>query len=158
VPTPFLAVNWRDGVTPQAQRYVTCVPATQGVTFGALESNNGAEDQAGARISRFLGHSTWIVAMGTSIFRSTDGGATYSTVFGPDADLGTNGAKAGPYLLYPGGTATLVIAAKADGSSSWRLFTSTDGVTWAKSAAFVLLNNGSGSVRLIGRRGRRGGD
>lgn len=144
MPTPFLAVNLADGTTPQVRRYVTGVASAQGVAFGSLETSGVVADQQGQRVCRFLGHSTWIVVAGTSIFRTTDAGATYSTVFGPDAELANQPSRSGPHLLYPNGVATLVVAAKLPGTTtSWKLYTSTDGVTWTKSGAFSLLDTGT---------------
>jgi hypothetical protein len=143
MPSPFLAVNLQDGGTPQVRRYVTGVASTQGVAFGVLETPApGTTAALCQRVTKFLGHSTWIVCAGTSIYRTTDAGASYSTVFGPDADLNTNSCKSGPHLLYPNGVATLVIAARSS-FANWKLFTSTDGVTWVKSSAFALHDPGN---------------
>jgi len=141
MPTPFLLTNPTTG-TPRGKRSVTGVATDQGVVFGpaaeALTLSNSFQAQC-QRIIRFRGYDTWVVAQTNSILRSTDAGASYSTVFGPDTDLGDTG-KAGPFLSYPGGVATLsIIAAPSAGSNSFRLFTSTDGITWAKSAILLVV-------------------
>jgi hypothetical protein len=139
MPTPLLAMRYKTGATPQVVRYVTGTPANQGVTFGALETAS-TTDEAHQRVIRFLGHSTWIALVANTIQRSTDAGATYTPVV-TDADLGTSHPnKAGPYLAYVNGVATLVIVSRATASSVNRfLWTSTDGVTWVKSGPFVLV-------------------
>jgi hypothetical protein len=142
VPTPFLALNYKNGTTPQARRYVGGAAAVQGVTFGALESASPVPlaDQASQRVARFAGHSTWVTVVRDTIYRSTDGGASYGTVFGPDSDLSTASSKAGPHLSYPGGVATLSIPAKTAASGTHHLFTSTDGVSWVKTGPFALTS------------------
>lgn len=148
MPTPFLALNYHEGVTPRVRRYVTGTESDQGVTFGALETSAGVGGQSGQRVIRFLGHSTWIASVRDSIYRSTDAGASYTAVF-TDGNLGTSPAKAGPYLLYPGGVATLVVLGKQDGSSNWRVFTSTDGVSWTASGATSIADTGGMSIQSI---------
>jgi hypothetical protein len=108
------------------------------VAFGVLETAGGVAEQTGQRVIRFLGDDRWIAVVRDVVYRTNDGGATYSSVV-TDGDLGANTAKAGPYLLYPGGVATLVIAARS-GTNVWRLFTSTDGSSWAKSGSFALYD------------------
>jgi len=150
MPAPFLAINYADGTTPQIRRYVTGVPATQGVTLGSLESAaNAVTSCPHQRVMRFLGHSTWIVAMRDTIYRSTDAGASYTAVH-TDANMGTTSAKAGPFLIYLNGTATLVIFAKQDaGSINWRMYTSTDGVTWSTLGPFALVNTADIAMQSV---------
>jgi hypothetical protein len=132
-------MRYKTGATPQVLRYVTGVAANQGVTFGTLEAGTATSDEAHQRVARFRGHSTWIALVANTIQRSTDAGATYAAVV-TDADLGTSHAnKAGPYLVYVAGVATLVVVSRATAASTSRfLWTSTDGIVWVKSGPFVL--------------------
>ena len=147
MPTPFLALNYKDGTTPQVRRYVGCTPTTQGVTFGSIETGSGTQDLCGQRVVRFLGHQTFVACVNTKIFRSTDAGATWTEVLS-DANLGTNAAKGGPVLSYPGGAATLSILAHT-GASSWRIFHSTDGSSWSSTSGINLISTNAPVQSLI---------
>lgn len=145
--TAFLAMNWKDRTTPQVRRYLAGASATQGVTFGALETGTGALDQCWARV-QVVGTETFVACVNTKIHLSTDAGASWSDALS-DANLGTNGCKAGPYMLYPGGVATLVVLARTSGSS-FRIFTSTDfGATWASSGAITLVDHGNQPLQSV---------
>jgi hypothetical protein len=108
-----------------------------GVTFGAFETSGGVGDQNWARVMRYRGYQTWVVVQRDTIYRTTDAGATWTAVFGPDADLGTTTTKSGLWLVYRSGAAQLVIVGY-DGAGGYSLFTSTDGVTWTKGAKYAL--------------------
>lgn len=137
--TPFLAINWRDGGTPQLRRYVSGSDSPVGVTFGSLETGTSTANMVHQRVVVFGGSSTFIAVINTGIYRSTNGGAAWGLVHA-DAIL-TGPSCTGPYVLYPGGVPTLVVLAW-NTSTSWYLFTSTDGVTWNKSGAQTLFIGG----------------
>jgi hypothetical protein len=111
-------------------------PST-GATFGTFETGDSVADQFGARVMRYLGHATWVAVQGDEIFRSTDAGVSWASVFGPDADLGTTVTKSSLMLTYPNGIATLVILGY-DGAGGYTSLSSTDGVTWSKGAKSAL--------------------
>lgn len=113
--------------------------AVTGVTMtgSAFETGGSVIDQHGARILRHLGHQTWVVVQGDSIYRTTDAAATWTTVHGPDADLGTTVTKSAIRVVFINGIATLAFVGY-DGAGGYTLFTSADGVTWSKSAKFAL--------------------
>lgn len=148
MPTPMLALNWKSGTTPQVRRVLTGSSSTQGVSFGTLETGAGVADQAFQRVVRFRGHQTLIAVVNTSIYRSTDAGVSWTAVVSADSDLGGTGAKAGPFVLHPAGVPTLVILARTS-TSSWKLFTSTDGSSWQKSSAFTLVDSGAQPIQQV---------
>jgi len=114
--------------------------ASTGVTFGAFETSGGVVDQNWARVMRYRGYQTWVAVQNDTIYRTTDAGASWAAVSGPDADLGTTTTKSGLWLVYPGGIpslATLVIVGY-DGAGGYSLFSSADGVTWTKGAKYAL--------------------
>lgn len=114
--------------------------AITGVTFGTFETGASVADQHGVRVMRYRGYQTWVLVQGDTIYRTTDAGATYSVVYGPDADLGTTVVKNALELVYPVGIpsqATLMIVGY-DGAGGYSMFTSTDGVAWSKSAKYAL--------------------
>lgn len=141
-----MALNWKDGTTPQLKRYLTGGSAGQGISFGSLDSGVGQGDMVGQRVIRFGGASTFIAVVGGKIHRSTNGGASWTEVHS-DAIL-TGAACTGPYVLYPGGVATLVVLTWST-STTWHLFTSTDGVTWAKSSGITLFIGNGGSIQGV---------
>jgi hypothetical protein len=140
--TPYLCLNNRTG-TPTVKRVVGGAPVDQGVALpsATTETDDWNLLPGSQRAIRFGGYQTWIVVQKSRIYRTTDAGATYSTVFGPDTDLGDAG-KTGPYLFYINGTATLVVIA-INSSGAMRQFTSTDGITWTKSGT---LSSPGGAV------------
>lgn len=147
MPTPFLITNPRTG-TPIVSRVVSGAASSVGVSLGVVAETLASANlqsflAAPQRVIRFRGHSTWIVVQKGEILRSTDGGASYTSVYGPDTDLGEC-SKSGIFLDYPGGVATLALLATPNtGSNTFRLFRSTDGITWTKSAG---LNTVGGSA------------
>jgi hypothetical protein len=133
--TPFLGHNPRTG-TPTVKRFIAGVTSDVGVAIGgatesAVDANAGEE----SRVIRFLGHNTWIVVQGTGIYRTTNGGASYSLVLS-DGDLSASVSKSGIFLGYPGGTATISFVTIS--GSSWYLWTSNDGTAWTKTGPFAL--------------------
>ena len=150
MPTPLLALRYKDGTTPQVRRYVGCNASTQGVSFGSLETGSGVQDLCEQRVIRFLGHRTFVACVNTKIFRSTDAGANWTEVLS-DANLGTTAAKGGPVISYPGGVPTLSIFANNGGT--WRIFYSTDGSSWSSSSGISLNNTTIPLSRLVQWRG-----
>ncbi len=69
-------------------------------TGGSFETGTSVADHVHQRAINFGGHQTFIVFHRQSIYRSTDGGATWSTVYGVDGTLTTTSDKIGPILVY----------------------------------------------------------
>lgn len=116
--------------------------ASTGVTFGAFETGGTVGDQFFARTMRYRGYQTWVVVQGDSIYRTTDAGASWSTVYGPDADLGGTVCKSGLHLVYPGGVATLMFMARG-AAGMFSVFSSADGITWTKTGPVALTSQTS---------------
>jgi hypothetical protein len=146
--SPFLGLNSRDATSPELLRFINAVPSSVGVTIhGAV---NDTDASVGVRVARgypavvkFGGSRTFLATVGTAIYRSTDGGATWTAVKTFSAgqlDPSYTVAKSGLFVLHVNGVATAVVVTKPFGSSSWFAHTSTDGVTWTTSSAFVGPN------------------
>jgi len=145
MPTPFLTLNPKSG-TPQIKRSVTGVVANVSGSVAAGTVEAGISDEMLLqRAIRFLGCNTWIYPQGTSIYRSTDAGASYSTVAGPDADLGAGTDGKTPLSLsYVAGVPTLSFLTEI-GGSGYFLWTSTNGTSWTKTGPFPLAGT-SGAI------------
>lgn len=122
---------------PQAVRLQDGDGTTQGThPTTASETGPGRGDQACQRIVRYRGYQTFVALQNQEIFRSTDGGASWSTVYGADGALSTSVAKAGPFVVYRYVNGVwkqwLVILARTTTAGTWAVLHSEDGSAWAK--------------------------
>jgi len=136
--TPCLALNPFDGVTPQAKRYVNVSAANVGVTFGALEVGRDAITFSPKRVIQFGGPDTWLAVVGNQIYRTTDAGASWTSV-ATLTSIATNTAfKSGLHVVYNNGVPRVCCVYTT--SNSWSTSvgaSSLDGVSWVLHGSFV---------------------
>jgi len=153
---PFLAVSSRG--TPQLKRYINATPSGVGAGFGIADTS-----AVGINVTRgypaaikFGGSQTFIATVGLDIYRSTDGGATWGSVFsfipGTHLNAGASASKSGLFVLHVAGVATACIVTQNHPSSDWWAFTSSLGTlgSWTAhgpfSGPFAAYNDPHDSV------------
>src|SRR5271154_151880 len=80
---PFLALNTRNG-TPQARQYVNTTPTSFGATFGSADTISGpplASIKGYVPIVRFGGSNVFLATVGGQVYRSTNGGTSWTSVY-----------------------------------------------------------------------------
>jgi hypothetical protein len=146
--TPFLALNVRNG-TPQLRRYISGSVTSSGATFGTEDNNTGlaASSQFNAFMNmspvvQFGGSNTLIATVGNQIYRSTNGGTSWSSVRTLTTLAATvQGAKSGIWILYSNGVPELTLVYK-NSAATWYVETSPDGTTWTTRGPFTLSGAG----------------
>jgi len=141
---PFLALNNRTG-TPQVRRYVNATPTPIGVSIpGAVIDTESGGDVSRARgypaVIKFGGSQTFLAVTGLSVYRTTDGGATWATVLtltGTHIDTGATIAKSGLFVLHVNGVATACLVTNNRGNGNFFAFTSTNGTSWTTLGPFA---------------------
>jgi hypothetical protein len=140
---PFLALNNRTG-TPQVKRFVNASPAFIGVAItGAVTDTDGinlSRPRGGPSVIKFGGSQTFLASVGAKLFRTTDGGATWTTVktFTTEIAGAYTTMKTGFYVLHVAGVATAVILTTPYlPSTSYYAHTSTNGTTWTTLGPFT---------------------
>lgn len=148
---PYLALNSRTGASPQLQRFVNATPTGVGVTIhGAVSDIDGfgADYPRGyPPVIKFGGSQTFVLTVGAGIFRSTDGGATWTQVKDLTSYLsgGFTASKSGLWVLNVSGVATAVLVTSVNGGpSSYYAHKSTDGVTWTTVGPFAGNRSNAG--------------
>jgi hypothetical protein len=150
-----LAIN-PDSTTPQARRYVTGVDTPFGVTIAAGTADptgNGKRIRRHQRIIQMGGSQSLIAWVGSRIYRTTDGGATWGT---PSADFAalvpamdtTQDFRLGPLVVFNTGVPRVFVAfATTTSANHLRIAYSDDlGATWAVSGE---INVGAGTPGLF---------
>jgi hypothetical protein len=132
MPTPFLALNTFNGTTPQLRRYNGGSVNLVGVSFGSLDTGmTTARDGAINRAIQFGSEDTFLACTGNQIYRSTDGGASWTSVK-TLTSLATNQTrKTGLNIVTVNGVPTLTVFWQ-DTGGPFRGTYSTDGVTWTE--------------------------
>lgn len=136
---PFIAVS--NVVTPQMRRYAGASAAAVGNSFGAVDTGFGAGGGSvpSGRVIRFGGLNTYLAAVSTNIYRSTDGGSTWTVVLAlPSADSSNSARKSGFSVIYLNGLpAVALIYARTAATNTWGGAYSFDGVTWTTQGPFT---------------------
>jgi len=144
---PFLALGNRGAGTPQLKRYLNATPAIVGSTFGVPDTSAvGLNVNRGyPAVIKFGGSRTFLATVGLDIYRSTNGGASWSSVFtfvsGTHLHPSSTASKSGLFVLHVGGAATACIVTQHHTTSDWWAFTSADGTTWATHGPFSGPNS-----------------
>lgn len=143
---PFIALNYQVG-TPQMVRYAGASPAPVGNTFGTADTVATAANttQPNGRIIQFGGLNTYLAATGNNIWRTTDGGTTWTSVYtftglNPGGGI-PNANKSGFNIFYLNGIPAVGIM-YITLSGSWSMFFaySFNGITWTTvTATFVNI-------------------
>ena len=141
---PFLAINSRNG-TPQVKRYINASPANIGVAISGAVIDTDAttlgDNRGYPAVVKFGGSQTFLATIGLDIYRSTDGGASWTSVktftAGTHISSSYSVAKSGLFVLYNAGVATAVIITHNQASANYYAHTSTNGTTWTTSGPFT---------------------
>src|SRR5581483_116505 len=138
---PFLALNSRSG-TPQVERYVNASPVFIGAAIpGAAIDTDGTNiniPRGYPAVVKFGGSQTFIATSHQTIYRTTDGGATWASVkdLSSYTSAGFSVGKNGLWVLHVNGVATLVMMTYLLSTSIY-VHKSTDGVSWTTLGPFV---------------------
>ena len=151
--TPFLAVNYRDGTTPKVKRYAIASPGDPvpgEASFGALDTSiGGPHSCVDNKVVQFGGNKTWLSVAGNQIYRTTDGGLTWTSVKTlTGASTGENAVKSGLFVIDLSSFPTACIFYLTSTIDAWRGTTSTDGITWTDSPLFSALATTPGSAAV----------
>jgi hypothetical protein len=140
---PFLALNSRAAATPQLRRYINATPSNVGATFGTADTEPTSlnNPRGYPAVVKFGGAQTFLATVGNEIYRSEDGAVSWTLVktFTAATHIATTNtaAKSGLFVMHVAGVATAVVITKLNASANYFSHTSTDGVIWVTSAAFV---------------------
>ena len=140
--SPFLALNIRNG-TPQLRNYVNATPTSFGSTFGAADTDTGFTAniiKGYVPVVRLGGSQTFLATVGNAVYRSTDGGTTWTSV----KTLTGIGAlyqsgKIGLWVIYNTGVPTAVVS-WTEGGSPVHFSSTTDGATWTSDVTIATIN------------------
>lgn len=142
--TPFLALNTSSGAaaTAQVYRYTNCTAAPLGVTIAATSTDNTRQTaHTGQKhVVQFGGANTFLALLGAKIYRSTDAGASWSSVHDFTATVAStnNALKSGLHIIYVGGVPVICAIYWSTTTTTWRSVRSYDGVTWTGEGAFTV--------------------
>lgn len=138
MPTPFLALNTLDGTTPQLRRYNGGSVNLVGVTFGALDTGaTTSRDDATYRAIQFGSEDTFFALTGNQIYRSTDGGSTWTSVKTLTGLVANQTNKTGLHIVTINGAPNLALFWGLAGSMVRGSY-SPDGVTWTDETSGVI--------------------
>jgi hypothetical protein len=141
MPTPFFGLNIIDGTQPQAKLYNGTQISPVGVAFGALEvftviERGGAH--ANNRVIQFGNNTIYALAVNT-VYRSTNGGASWTSVYTLSYLAGIQTNKTGIFLPYINGIPHLALFWKnTAGSDSVMGAISSNGTTWTTYGPVVI--------------------
>lgn len=145
MPSAYLAINSRSG-TPQIRRYngLSSSLIGQPVT-GAVAENYVNDAQPVNRVIQFGGANTFYVLQASSssandVFRSTDGGNTWTSVLSTAAQATFTDRKSGLNIIYNNGVPNLVFLTNTDGSTI-RAYRSADGTSWVNDASLSFQSD-----------------
>jgi len=141
--SPFLALNSRGAATPQLKRFVNATPSFIGATFGVIDTDDVSLDFARGypAVIKFGGSQTFLATVGLDIYRSTNGGTSWSSVktfTGAHLNAARSIGKSGLFVLHVAGVATAcIVTAGAAGTAEYYAHTSTNGTSWTTLGPFV---------------------
>ena len=131
--------------TPQVRRYNGLSSATVGNSFSSEQTVTiDSFSQPLNRVIQFGSQNTFLALINNSVFRSTDAGVTWTSVFTFSGATGVSGApdcKTGLSILYRGGIPTVVFVSGLSSFSSASGFFSTDGINWTTDASVSITSN-----------------
>jgi len=126
--SPFIATSIN--TTTKMLRYTGAAAAgVGGSSLPASDTGYSVLQQPSGRVIRFNGLNTYIATAGSAIYRSTDGGNSWTLIFSLPSISATNAAKSGFTITYINGIPYLVMF-YADTSSFVRMAYSSDGLNW----------------------------
>lgn len=146
MPTPFLALNVFSG-TPQAKLFNGTQTSNLGVTFGAADTGMTIFTAA-QRIIQFGPTDTWYAVTGSAVYRTTNAGASWTSVLTLTGLNSQQGLKTGLYICYLDGVPYLSLfwnRTLTFGSSGWTIASSTDGTTWSTTNVSLTTFSDAGS-------------
>lgn len=153
MPTPFLALNVFDGGSPQVKLFNGTQTSAQGVTFGALDT--GASILvARYRVVQFGPTDTWYAVTGNQVYRTTNAGASWSSVLTLTSLVTNQSTKSGLHVCYLDGIPFLCLfwcTGAGFGSSGWTVARSSNGTSWSTISNTLSTfdgTNGMGSQYL----------
>lgn len=138
MPSAYLAINSRSG-TPQLRRYNGLSSSLIGQpVIGAVAENYVTNTQPVNRVIQFGGANTFYVLQASSsstndVFRSTDGGNTWTSVLSTAAQNTFTDRKSGLNIIYNNGVPNLVFLTNTNGSNI-AAYRSADGTSWVNDA------------------------
>jgi len=133
MPTPFFGLNFQDGTTPQVKLYNGTQTSPVGVSFGVLDSGvtSTAEPRATNRVIQFGSNNIFYATVGNQVYRTTDGGASWTSVYTLAALAVNQSTKTGLFLPYINGVPHLALFWKTTGTSETLSgAVSSNGTTW----------------------------
>jgi len=144
---PFIALQ-NQGGTPQMIRYAGASSSFVGNSFGTADVVGGAsnEIQPAGRVIRFGGLNTYLAATGTNIWRTTNGGTTWTAVY-TFTSMTQTANKSGFAVIYLNGIPAVNII-WINSSNELRNAFSFDGVTWTTQGPFTFVNLGGTELGL----------
>jgi hypothetical protein len=145
---PFIALQYQS--TPQMIRYAATNATGVGNTFGTADGSISSATlnplMPVGRVIRFGGLNTYVAAVGDSIYRTTNGGTTWTSVL-TIPSIGTdNNRKSGFAVIYLNGRPAIVmIYSESASTTALRAVYSFDGVTWTTQGPFTALSVSAGA-------------
>jgi len=149
---PFIGLQFQTG-TPQMFRYAGTNVAAVGNSFGTADTavtvSNSNNCMPCGRVIRFGGLNTYVATVDTHIYRSTDGGSTWTAVHTlTDIATAMTQAKSGFAVVYLNGLPALAMIYQGSGGGSCNSYYgaySFDGVTWTTQGPFTIISGGNQS-------------
>jgi hypothetical protein len=149
MPSSFFGLNGISAGTgtPQVRRYNGLSSSTVGNTFSSAQTVAiDATSQPLNRVIQFGSQNTFLALINNSVFRSTDAGVTWTSVFtfsGATNVSGVPDCKTGLNVVYRGGIPTVVFMSALSSFSSASGYYSTDGINWTTDAPTSFASNTS---------------
>lgn len=147
---PFISLNFQVSGSPQIVRYAGTNASTVGNTFGSLDVFGTAPSgtlnlplMPRGRVIRFGGLNTYLATVGNAIFRSTDGGTTWTSVLTLPSINTANHRKSGFAVVYLNGLPAVCMIYQSTSTTETRGAFSFDGVTWTTQGPFTTVGNGA---------------
>lgn len=129
-------------------RYAGASSSFVGNSFGTADVVSGAsnEIQPAGRVIRFGGLNTYLAATGTNIWRTTDGGTTWTAVY-TFTPMTQTGNKSGFTVVYLNGVPAVNIIWSATNHDLYNTY-SFNGVTWTTQGPVTFVNLGGTELGL----------
>lgn len=146
----FIGLQFQTG-TPQMFRYAGTNVAAVGSSFGtadiAVTSSLSNNCMPCGRVIRFGGLNTYVATVDTNIYRSTNGGSTWTAVHAlTDIASTATQIKSGFAVVYLNGLPALAMMYQGSGAGSLNSYYgvySFDGVTWTTQGSFTITTAGN---------------